>query len=403
MNANPSKSHAQRAIAIASLARGTSHLTNIGSSDDVSSALGIAEALGARVDKSEESVKITGTQGILSHTWDCGESGLCLRMFSAIAGLLDTEITLTAKGSLTSRPVDFMKAPFEQLGVAFESNNGFAPITIKGPYRRWRAVVDGSVSSQFLTGLLIALPMATDDAILHVKDLKSKPYIDLTLATMQAFGVAVLHGDYDVFRILSRQSYMAIPMEIEGDWSGMAFLLVGAAIAGEVTILRLSNPEFQPDGKIAEVLNTCGAYVELSDESVHVRKGSLMGFAFDCTQYTDLFPPLVALATSCEGITKLNGLNRLKTKESDRGETLIEEFSKLGISIWMEEDTLCIEGGTIKGGIVDTHNDHRIAMALAIAALKAEGPIVIEGAECVGKSYPRFFDDLTTVGVVVNL
>ncbi len=402
LSANPSKSHAQRAIAIAALAHGRSTLRGVGSSDDVESALRVAEAMGAEVVVFGDGVHVTGGLPLLLNSWHCGESGLSLRMFSAIAGLYNTEITLASHGTLSSRPVDFMAATFHQLGVAFSSNQGLTPVHIKGPYRHYQALMDGSLSSQFLSGLLIALPLGQEDSTIEVQNLKSKPYIDLTLSTIHEFGVHLSHDDYKVFHIPGGQQYRAVDLTIQGDWSGMAFTLVCAALNGKVRITGLPTADSQADGKILEVLELCRAEVEIHSGDVIISHNDLDAFEFDCTHCPDLFPPLVALAAHCDGTTRILGVHRLQSKESDRGLVLVHEFSKLGVRIRHEGDALCIEGGAVTGGKVESHGDHRIAMALASTALKANGPVMISGVECVAKSYPDFFKDLQSLGAVVQ-
>lgn len=400
--ANPSKSHAQRAIAIAALTHGKTFLRGIGSSEDVQSALRVADAMGAQIGILAEGVIVTGGLPLLLNTWYCGESGLCLRMFSAIAAHYDTKITLSAHGTLTARPVEFMKDTFDQLEVSFSSNHGLPPIHITGPIRNHNLMMDGSVSSQLLTGLLIALPLEQRDSTIEVKNLRSKPYIDLTLATIWEFGGVVSHDNYEVFHIPGRQKYQPGDLTIQGDWSGMANILVSAALVGEVRVSGLPSSESQADGKILEALQLSGVNPEIHSGEVLVSHNDLHAFEFDCTHCPDLFPPLVALAAHCKGISKISGVHRLKSKESDRGLVLVNEFSKLGVRIWHAEDALFVEGGNVSGGEVESHGDHRIAMALASVALKATGPVLISNADCVVKSYPDFFKDLESLGATIS-
>lgn len=402
ITAPPSKSHAQRAVALAALARGESILSGIGASDDVQSALRIIHAMGAKVSSSGIVATINGGQKQMDYIWDCGESGLCLRMFSAIAGLYNHEITLTAKNSLSTRPVEFMADSFEQLGVRFSSNGGFPPISIQGPYRNTLATLDGSVSSQFLTGLLIALPLTTRDTTLQVLNLKSRPYIDLTIATIREFGAEISDKHEGQYLIRGNQKYQPAEINIQGDWSGVAFLFVAAAIRGEITICGLPSSLAQADGKILDALHLCGAIVEMTSDGVKVSNNDLRPFELDCTHCPDLFPPLVALAAHCHGASMIHGVHRLKSKESDRGAVLIQEFEKLGIRITSSADTLHVHGGPVNGSHTSSHGDHRIAMSLSIAALNATSPVTIHDAECVAKSYPEFFNDLASLGVPVE-
>jgi 3-phosphoshikimate 1-carboxyvinyltransferase len=262
--------------------------------------------------------------------------------------------------------------------------------------------VDGSASSQLLTGLLIALPLAGQDSLLEVEALASRGYVDLTLATMRAFGVeAERDEDFCRFVIPGGQAYRATEFQVEGDWSGAAFLLVAGAIAargGALVVEGLDAMSLQPDRAILAALRAAGARVEVTESGIAVGGGSLEGFRFDATDCPDLFPPLVALATACSGETSLRGARRLRGKESDRAAALREEFGALGARVEVEGDDMVVQGsGRLAGGRVDSRGDHRIAMAAAIAALSAEGPIEIVGGECVSKSWPSFFEDLAAI------
>ena len=242
-----SKSVMQRAIAISALANGTSVLHGYSSSNDSDAALKIAENLGASVSVDSATVTITGGLRPRSLELNCGEAGLGIRMFTPIASLWHEPITLHGEGSLKKRPVSALESPLKQLGVQISTTNGFVPVQVCGPIQGGYATVDGSLSSQILTGLLIAAPYARKDVILNVKDLKSKPYIDITLDMMKKFGVAVGRHDYDSFVVPAEQSYQAQSMQIEGDWSGAAFLLVAGALNGNVTVENISMESCQAD------------------------------------------------------------------------------------------------------------------------------------------------------------
>jgi len=216
---------------------------------------------------------------------------------------------------------------------------------------------------------------------------------------MKVFGVDVENENYEVFRVRSGQYYQPTQINVEGDWSGAAFLLVAAAIAGEVGVTSLKPISKQADRAIIDALMWTGATVSIQDNLVAVSKGELNAFHFDATQCPDLFPPLVALATHCKGESRILGANRLRVKESDRAVALQQEFAKLGISIEIDGDLMRVFGGKVKGGKVESYGDHRIAMACAIAALAADGEVEIEGAEAVAKSYPEFFRDLMAMNV----
>lgn len=397
-----SKSMVQRAFAAALLAQEPTRIRDVTFSSDAKAALRVIRALGAQTDIRGRAVSIRGGLNPSGELLDCGESGLSLRMFSAVAALWHDEITLSGSGSLLTRPVSMIEKPLRQLGASVTTRSGCPPLTVKGPLKGGEAEVDGSISSQFLTGLLIALPTAAGDSCLHVENLKSTPYIDMTLALLKAGGVAVQHSDYKTFSIRGSQTYRIGEYRVEGDWSGASFLLVAGAIGGRVTVTGLDLSSPQADRAILAALEAAGADVSYSAGSVTIEKKELKGFVFEATDCPDLFPPLVALACNCPGTTTLKGVNRLRFKESDRAAVLEKEFTALGAKIETAGDLMKIEGTKLTGGVVDSHNDHRIAMAAALAALNAQGEITIAGCEAVAKSYPDFFADFTRIGGNVN-
>ena len=319
-------------------------------------------------------------------------------MFASIAALHDAPITLTGSGSLANRPMNMIGESLQNLGVEYASNNGCIPITVKGPLKGGQASIDGTTSSQFLTGLLMALPMLKEKSELQVEDLKSKPYIDLTIQVLKDFGVSIQHKQYATFFINGGQHYQPRTFTVEGDWSGAAFMLVAGAIGGQVDVLSLNPHSRQADRAIVEALEKAGSKVSFGDNSVTVVKDKLRPFEFDATECPDLFPPLVALAVHCDGITFIKGISRLIHKESNRAEVLKKEFTKIGATIELAGGSMVIRGGGLKGGTIHSNNDHRIAMAGAVAACASPEPIVIESFESVNKSYPDFADDFISLG-----
>lgn len=396
-----SKSYAQRAIALALLAEGRSILRNIEFCKDTRSALKCIEALGAKVEYIDDStIAIEGDLKPQSSTLNVGESGLATRLFTPIASLNPTPITIEGEGTLLYRPMTMMIEPLRQLGVQVRDGGGFLPIEVQGPMHGGDITVDGSVSSQFITGLLLALPLAQEDTTLHVTSPVSIPYIDMTIETARLFGVEIMHneGDYTQFFIEGRQQYTPADISIEGDWSGAATLLVAGAIAGEVTVKNISTLSKQADTAICHALERAGAGLIIEQDSITVSKRKLRGFEFDATNAPDLFPALAALAAAAEGESVIIGTDRLRHKESDRAETICHEYEKLGIEVDISEKNIMrIRGGEILPATTFSHNDHRIAMSIAISALRCQGEIVIENAECVEKSYPTFFEDLESI------
>lgn len=390
---NASKSAMQRAVAAALMARGNSIITNPGVSNDCVAALKVAEALGAIVDFSKKKVEIKG-QGIspVKSEINCGESGLGIRMFTPIAALSDQEITIVGEGSLKKRPVHFFEEVLPQLGVSCKTTDGKPPLTIKGPLKPIDITIDGSLSSQFLTGLLMAYGCCAENKTITVTNLTSKPYIELTLSIMEYFGISVEHENLEKFHFGSLRPYRARDYMVEGDWSGAAFLLVAGAIGGQVEVDNLNTLSTQSDKAILDAIEKAGAKVMKGMFAIVVEKNKLNAFDFDATDCPDLFPPLVALAANCEGVSTIIGVDRLKHKESNRGITLQQEFGKMGVKVDLNGNEMLVHGGTgIKAADVHSHYDHRIAMACAIAATNAEGPVKIEVAEAVNKSYPEFW------------
>jgi 3-phosphoshikimate 1-carboxyvinyltransferase len=397
-----SKSSMQRACAAALLHKGTTHIHNAGISNDDKAALDIIQQLGATVGFKSDYIEIVskgfGRKNVSeTKTINCGESGLSIRMFSPIAALSSSTINIIGEGSLQKRPMDFFDEIFPQLGIDIISTNGKLPLQIKGPLQPKSITIDGSLSSQFLTGLLFAFgDAATETVTITVVDLKSKPYIDLTLNIMQHFGYNIVNDNYERFVISPKvnKENEKINYTVEGDWSSASFLLVAGAIAGSVKLSGLDIHSAQADKAIMEVLKLCGVKIDISKEFIEITKANLHAFEFDATDCPDLFPPMAALAAYCKGTTKIKGTHRLAAKESDRAKTLQDIFGKMGINILLENDEMIIEGSAIKSAEVSSHHDHRIAMAAAVAALGADGNITITEADAINKSYPQFFEDL---------
>lgn len=396
-----SKSYAQRALAASLLAEGVSVLRNIEFCDDTLSALRCIETLGAQVARLDSNtLSITGGLEPLGHTLHVGESGLAARLFTPIASLCQTPITIEGRGTLLHRPMAMIADPLRQLGVRVRSRHTRLPIEVRGPLCGGEITVDGSLSSQFVTGLLLVLPLAAADTTIHVLNPVSTPYLDMTIDTARRFGVEICHNNYEEFYIEGGQHYRAATMEIEGDWSAAAMLLVAGATAGEVHVCNISTLSQQADTAICTALERAGASLVCEADCITVSQRPLRAFEFDATHCPDLFPALAALAAAADGISRIRGTHRLEQKESNRAETIREEYAKLGIEVDTDtDDVMTIRGGAIRSARVSSCGDHRIAMSLAVAALRSDAAVVIEGAECVAKSYPDFFEKLEMIRV----
>lgn len=398
-----SKSYAQRALAAALLARGSSIIRNPSRCHDALSAMEVIENLGARIEDEGSLLRIEGGFKPKSGLLNFGEAGLGIRLFSAIAALHDQEMILSGQGSLMNRPMGLIEEAMKGLGVQCETREGFLPIKIKGPIAGGSVRVNGSLSSQVLSGLLMALPLAEKDSNIQVENLKSIPYIDMTLEIMDRFGVGITNENYESFFIPGRQSYQAQDYTVEGDWSGAAFLLVAGALAGQVLVTELHADSSQADKEILNALKQCGAHLEIQKDRILCGRSNLFPFSMDATHCPDLFPPLAALAAHCHGESRIRGVSRLIHKESNRADALLAEMGKLGVAISVEEDEMVIQGpAVIREARIDSHNDHRIAMAAAVTALPGQQPIEILGAECINKSYPEFYLDIKRLGGANN-
>ncbi len=411
IKAPTSKSSMQRACAAALLCKGIVVISNPGFSHDDKAALKMIESLGAicKIIDGDLWIESKGVNP-LNKQVNIGESGLGLRMFTPIIALSNQEIFIEGQGSLLTRPMSFFDEVFFKLAVKFVSENGRLPFKIQGPLVPKNIEIDGSLSSQFLTGLLMAYSVSAETEVsIKVKDLKSKPYIDLTLNVMKAFGLNMpLNKNYDEFvfnKATEQKKELVEPIRytVEGDWSGAAFLLVAGAIAGSINVIGLDMSSSQADKAVMEALMSANASIAIESKGVKVHKSDLIAFEFDATDCPDLFPPLVALAANCKGTSKIAGVSRLMHKESNRAISLQQEFGKMGVKIILDDDVMKIEGvSEIKGTIVHSHNDHRIAMACAVIGLIANGETEIEKAEAINKSYPEFFNDLKKLGADVE-
>lgn len=399
--ANPSKSYLQRAIICAVLAKENTDLLVEMPSEDVAAALRLLPALGASFQNgivTPTSFENRQVELILN----VGESGLLLRLMSTIGLGFAKRLILQGEGTLLQRSIVSLVDQLRAIGLQVESNNGFLPIVIEGEIMNTSLSVNASDSSQFLSGLLIALSQRPFDCVVHVSALSSKPYIDLTLDVLKDFGVSIRHDNYGIFYLEGNQSMSAQKINMEGDWSGASNHLVGAAISGEITIKGLSIISNQADKSILDALVDFGAMVKVHEREIKVQQNEKRPFVFNATHCPDLFPPLAILACAAVGTSEIIGLHRLENKESNRQLSIVNMLNVLGVNYRIVSDSIFIEGrGKVHGGTIATCNDHRISMAGAIAACIASSYIIIDNVACVSKSYPDFFNDLNELSVSV--
>lgn len=401
----PSKSMMQRACAAALLHTGTTIIRNAGTADDDKAALRVIQQLGAKVHtlpNNELEIISHGVQPV-SDTIDCGESGLCARLFAPVAAISHLPVLINGRGSLLERPMETFKNIFEQLHVTLPGFNHRVPFTVKGPMQIHDIEIDGSMSSQFLSGLLFAFAFTTHEPVtIKVRELKSIPYINLTLSVLQHFGKEVTHDNYSTFYIKPSVDVVSrtVEIDIESDWSSAAYWLVAGAVGGNITLKGLNTSSLQADKEIVSVLEAAGANLRQDVNSITIEKSRLRGFEFDATHCPDLFPILAILASFCKGDSSITGLHRLWHKESNRAQSIAEMLLQFDVAFSIEDDTLCITGeGEVPGTYIDSYNDHRIAMAASIAASCAMGTTTIDNAEAVSKSYPGFFKDLQRLNI----
>jgi 3-phosphoshikimate 1-carboxyvinyltransferase len=407
-----SKSIAQRFAAAALLSGGETIIRDYPDSADCQAALEVIQSLGAVVEKSGNDVFIKG--GFPNNTDSkiknpkgeifCGESGLSSRLFTPLAALYDERISVNGSGSLLTRPFTEFDKVIPALGAECVTNNGLLPIVVKGPLKGGEAKLDGSLSSQFLTGLLMSLPLAENDTILEVSNLTSKPYVLMTMEVMKLFGVEVKHQNYERFEIRANQKYIAQEVTVPGDWSGAAFLLVaGALCSGEegIVISNLDRNIAQADNRILEALTLAGVSFVIHKDEVQVFESDIKAFDFDATECPDLVPPLIALAAFANGVSSIRGAKRLIHKESNRAKALQEEFTKANVRVVLRDDELKVYPSPIRKAILNSHNDHRIAMAASLLGLAGD-KIIVAGADCVAKSFPDYFEKLKELGATIT-
>lgn len=401
----PSKSLAHRALLCAGLADGTSRVAGISSSEDMAATCGALEALGAKVLRSGDACTVSGCGGALfdrpETTIDCHESGSTLRFLIPLAALGHNPVHLTGHGRLMERSQSVYETLFAQQGLRFERQNG--GITVQGPLHGGKIVLDGNVSSQFITGLLFSLPLLPEDSRIEIlPPFQSRGYVDLTLDTLRQFGVqAAFDGEYSLV-IPGGQRYRARNAVVEGDYSQAAFFAVLSALRGGVRLTNLRRDSLQGDKAIFPILEAFGAQTRWTDDAAEPLPARLTGQRIDVSNCPDLAPILSVLGLYSEGTTVLCNAARLRDKESDRIEAMETELRKLGAQVESTRDSLTVHGWGNRPAFCETEvsgrNDHRVVMSLAIAATLGSAPVIIDGAEAIAKSYPDFFDDLRRIG-----
>ena len=406
----PSKSYSHRAVIAAALAENgkKSKIDNLKFSVDITTTTDIMENWGAEIERFESALEIIGNGGKVAPRdkyVQCNESGSTIRFLIPVGITSENELIFDGKGKLVDRPLDSYYRIFDKQGLKYETTGGKLPLTVNGKLKPGNYEIDGNISSQFITGLLYALPLLEGDSKLIInKNLESKGYVDLTLEILKLAGIEIVNNDYKSFDIRGNQTYKPFDYTVEGDYSQVAFWIVAGIISAnrdnEVKCFHVNKNSLQGDREIIEIVTRMGAKLEIFDDYVIVKPSKTKGTVIDISQCPDIGPVLTVLAALSEGETRIINGERLRIKESDRITSIKTELNKLGANVVEEGDSLIIQGveGFTGGVTVNAWNDHRIAMSLAIASTRCEKEIILEEAESVRKSYPHFWDDFVKMG-----
>lgn len=396
----PSKSVMQRVLAIVLLRNISLKIFNAGGSADDEVLKNILTQAGFIFEEIEPTILnvIAPSEQQPLTAISFGESGLAARMMTPILALRNESVKLTAKAALETRPMLFLVDILPVLGVAVKSSGAGFPAEIKGPIKVQDVSIDGALSSQFLTGLILAFSVnAKEDVAINVRNLVSKPYVELTLKVMADFGFPIPRNNgFEKFYFKGNAELKSCPTQytIEGDWSAASMWLVAGAIAGPVTVSGLDAFSEQADKKVLEALMDAGASLSIEASQITCAPAALKAFQFDATDCPDLFPALAVLACYAKGTSVIEGLHRLEHKESNRALSIQSELGRMGAEVTFQNKLMIIRGRALHGAEMESFNDHRIAMMCAIAALGAKGESRIFGVDAVRKSYPDFFKDL---------
>ena len=416
MVAPSSKSMGHREIICAGLAAGTSIIDNISMSKDIEATMRCLKAINVAVDEipsmlvGRKALQISGTGHPMAaaDSVDCGESGSTLRFFLPLGANLNCPLTFTGHGKLVSRPLQAYYDIFDEKFIQYFNDNGNLPVTVNGRLTPGTYKLPGDVSSQFVSGLLFALPLLNGDSVIEITSpLESSAYVDMTISCLAKFGIKVENegGLHRRYLVPGKQHYQAQDSQVEGDWSQAAFWTVGGSLGKGITCQGVNVNSLQGDQAVVDIMERMGAAISQTENSVTVNGGATKAPLIDAANCPDIIPVLTVLAAVSEGTTKIINAGRLRIKECDRLAAMTRELNKMGAAITEEPEGLTIVGKPegLKGGVqVDAWNDHRIAMSLAIAAQKCAEPIRLTGAESVAKSYPTFWEDYKSVGGLVE-
>lgn len=398
INAPPSKSYTHRAIILAALADGKSQIKNALISDDTKATMRACKLLGAKISLKGRNIEIEGVNGRFPDKKspiliNCGLSGTTIRLMTAVAALSPVDIILTGEKRLKARPIGELVRVLKSLGVDIKAsgNNQFPPVKIRGGgFPGGKITVSGEISSQFISALLIISPLAKKDTEITVLNLKSAPYVDITINLMKKFGVKV-EKKPNSYKIMSGQKYKSRQYTVEGDYSSASYFFAAGAIThSKITVGNLNPDSVQGDKYFLAVLDK-------------MEKNKLPEINLDLGNYPDIVPTVAVIAAAIPGTTTISDIGQLRMKETDRIAAITTELTKMKVNVKEKKDTLIISGGKLKGAEINTYNDHRMAMSFAIAGLAASGKTVIKNAEVVNKSYPDFWKDMRKLGAILTI
>lgn len=398
----PSKSLSHRAVIAAGLSDGLCNVDNINMSEDITATCEIMEKLGVKIEKLPGKLVIEGSGNLelLDDQLQCNESGSTIRFLIPVAMLTGKKVTFHGKGKLAQRPLKSYYEIFDKQNIKYSTEKGGLPLTVEGTLKPGIYEIRGDVSSQFITGLIYALPLLNGDSTIKVTtELESIGYIDLTLDVLQKFGVTIENRNYREFFIKGNQKYKSRDYRVEGDFSQVAFLLAAGVLGGEVDCLDMNMDSLQGDKVIVDIIKEMGGKLSYENGILKASKSELKGTVIDASQCPDLVPIAAVLGALSEGTTEIINAARVRIKESDRLKAIATELNKIGADVEEREDSLLIHGKQwLKGGTVSSWNDHRIAMAMAVASIRCTEELIIEDSGAVKKSYPHFYEDFKSLG-----
>ena len=401
----PSKSLSHRAIIAAALAEGESIISNVLYSKDILATIDAMRACGAEIKEYSDHLVIHGSKvKRVKSIINANESGSTIRFMIPIALVSDEEIEFRGENHLVKRPLDTFLEIFDSQGIKYTKGEDYLPLKVYSGLKCGTFKVRGDISSQFITGLLYALPLLDGDSkIVITTNLESKGYIDLTLDMLKKFGIEIENKEYKEFIIKGNQSYKPYNYTIEGDFSQSAFFLVADALGADIKLSCMNMDSHQGDKKILLDMEDFGSNIIFENDVLSLENKTLHGATIDFSQSPDLGPALTVLASLAEGESNFINAGRLRIKECDRITAMRIELEKMGAKIIEHKDGMTIYGvKELHGAVIDSHNDHRVAMAIAMASLKTKGDIKILNAGCVSKSFPNFFSVFESLGGIVS-